>query len=106
MDFIFIRAPVKRIADVLSKGFPSGEHVYDLTPRWRVADCSRGVPFAHINGARREFPPAVEAHALHGACDAFEFYIDVSPFITTPPAEARSSSWRRSGGGMAVPALM
>lgn len=80
VDFTFIRAPVKRIADVLSKGFPSGEHVYDLTPRWRVADCSRGVPFAHINGARRESPPAVEAHALHGACDAFEFYIDVSPY--------------------------
>lgn len=65
VDFTFIRAPVKRIANVLSKGFPSGEHVYDLTPRWRVADCSRGVPFAHINGARREFPPAVEAHAPH-----------------------------------------
>lgn len=64
VDFTFIRAPVKRIADVLSKGFPSGEHVYDLTPRWRVADCSRGVPFAHINGARREFPPAVEGEAL------------------------------------------
>ena len=66
VDFTFIRAPVKRIADVLSKGFPSGEHVYDLTPRWRVADCSRGVPFAHINGARRrEFPPAVEPHEPH-----------------------------------------
>jgi hypothetical protein len=43
VDFTFIRAPVKRIADVLSKGFPSGEHVYDLTPRWRVE--LRRVPF-------------------------------------------------------------
>lgn len=101
VDFTFIRAPVKRIADVLSKGFPSGEHVYDLTPRWRVADCSRGVPFAHINGARREFPPAVEAHALHGACDAFEFYIDVSPYYDAAGRGSLvqlASFWRGNGG--------
>lgn len=52
VDFTFIRAPVKRIADVLSKGFPSGERVYDLTPRWRVADCSRGGSLCpHKRGA-------------------------------------------------------
>ena len=99
MDFTFIRAPVKRIADVLSKGFPSGEHVYDLTPRWRVADCSRGVPFAHINGARREFPPAVEAHALHGACDAFEFYINVAPSDSGMKSYVQLASFWRGNGG-------
>lgn len=99
VDFTFIRAPVKRIADVLSKGFPSGEHVYDLTPRWRVADCSRGVPFAHINGARREFPPAVEAHALHGACDAFEFYINVAPSDSGMKSYVQLASFWRGNGG-------
>lgn len=99
VDFTFIRAPVKRIAYVLSKGFPSGEHVYDLTPRWRVADCSRGVPFAHINGARREFPPAVEAHALHGACDAFEFYINVAPSDSGMKSYVQLASFWRGNGG-------
>lgn len=99
VDFTFIRAPVKRIADVLSKGFPSGEHVYGLAPRWRVADCSRGVPFAHINGARREFPPAVEAHALHGACDAFEFYINVAPSDSGMKSYVQLASFWRGNGG-------
>lgn len=53
-DFAFVRAPVERLADVLSRGFvlPDKDHVYSLNSQWRVADCSRGVPFAHINEAR------------------------------------------------------
>ena len=73
--------------------------MYDLTPRWRVADCSRGVPFAHINGARREFPPAVEAHALHGACDAFEFYINVAPSDSGMKSYVQLASFWRGNGG-------
>lgn len=50
-EFAFVRAPVERLADVLSRGFvlPDKDHVYSLNSQWRVADCSRGVPFAHIN---------------------------------------------------------
>ena len=90
-EFAFVRAPVERLADVLSRGFvlPGKDHVYSLNSQWRVADCSRGVPFAHINEARREFPPAVEAHALHGACDAFEIYINVAPSVPLAGARGR-----------------
>ena len=94
---------------MLSRGFvlPDKDHVYSLNSQWRVYDYSYEITsLPAVNDMRRHFPPASEAFEFHGAYDAFEFYIDVSPFITTPPAEARSSSWRRSGGGMAVPALM
>lgn len=107
-EFAFVRAPVERLADVLSRGFvlPDKDHVYSLNSQWRVYDYSYEITsLPAINDMRRQFPPASEAHALRGAYDAFEFYIDVSPFITTPPAEARSSSWRLSGGGTAAPAL-
>lgn len=46
-DFAFVRAPVERLADVLSRrGFvlPDKDHVYSLNSQWRVPDCSRGVP--------------------------------------------------------------
>lgn len=100
-DFAFVRAPVERLADVLSRGFvlPDKDHVYSLNSQWRVADCSRGVPFAHINEARREFPPAVEAHALHGACDAFEIYINVAPSDSGMKSYVQLASFWRGNGG-------
>lgn len=100
-DFAFVRAPVERLADVLSRGFvlPDKDHVYSLNSQWRVADCSRGVPFAHINEARREFPPAVEAHALHGAYDAFEIYINVAPSDSGMKSYVQLASFWRGNGG-------
>lgn len=99
--FAFVRAPVERLADVLSRGFvlPDKDHVYSLNSQWRVADCSRGVPFAHINEARREFPPAVEAHALHGAYDAFEIYINVAPSDSGMKSYVQLASFWRGDGG-------
>ena len=101
-EFAFVRAPVERLADVLSRGFvlPDKDHVYSLNSQWRVADCSRGVPFAHINGAWREFPPAVEAHALHGACDAFEIYINVAPSDSGMKSYVQLASFWRGNGGV------
>lgn len=100
-DFAFVRAPVERLADVLSRGFvlPDKDHVYSLNSQWRVADCSRGVPFAHINEARREFPPAVEAHALHGAYDAFEIYSNVAPSDSGMKSYVQLASFWRGNGG-------
>lgn len=101
-EFAFVRAPVERLADVLSRGFvlPDKDHVYSLNSQWRVADCSRGVPFAHINEARREFPPAVEAHALHGAYDAFEIYINVAPSDSGMKSYVQLASFWRGNGGV------
>ena len=101
-EFAFVRAPVERLADVLSRGFvlPDKDHVYSLNSQWRVADCSRGVPFAHINEARRESPPAVEAHALHGACDAFEIYINVAPSDSGMKSYVQLASFWRGNGGV------
>lgn len=92
----------ERLADVLSRGFvlPDKDHVYSLNSQWRVADCSRGVPFAHINEARREFPPAVEAHALHGAYDAFEIYINVAPSDSGMKSYVQLASFWRGNGGV------
>lgn len=41
-EFAFVRAPVERLADVLSRGFvlPDKDHVYSLNSQWRVYDYS------------------------------------------------------------------
>ena len=72
-DFAFVRAPVERLADVLSRGFvlPDKDHVYSLNSQWRVYDYSYEITsLPAVNDMRRHFPPASEAFEFHGAYDA------------------------------------
>lgn len=91
-DFAFVRAPVERLADVLSRGFvlPDKDHVYSLNSQWRVYDYSYEITsLPAVNDMRRHFPPASEAFEFHGACDAFEIYINVAPSVPLAGARGR-----------------
>ena len=84
-EFAFVRAPVERLADVLSRrGFvlPDKDHVYSLNSQWRVYDYSYEITsLPAVNDMRRHFPLASEAFEFHGAYDAFEIYINVAPSV-------------------------
>lgn len=101
-EFAFVRAPVERLADVLSRGFvlPGKDHVYSLNPQWRVYDYSYEITsLPAINDMRRQFPPASEAFEFHGAYDAFEIYINVAPSDSgMKPYVQLASFWRGNGG--------
>lgn len=91
-DFAFVRAPVERLADVLSRGFvlPDKDHVYSLNSQWRVYDYSYEITsLPAVNDMRRHFPPASEAFEFHGAYDAFEIYINVAPSVPLAGARGR-----------------
>lgn len=102
-EFAFVRAPVERLADVLSRGFvlPDKDHVYSLNSQWRVYDYSYEITsLPAINDMRRQFPPASEAFEFHGAYDAFEIYINVAPSDSGMKSYVQLASfWRGNGGG-------
>ncbi len=101
-DFAFVRAPVERLADVLSRGFvlPDKDHVYSLNSQWRVYDYSYEITsLPAVNDMRRHFPPASEAFEFHGAYDAFEIYINVAPSDSGMKSYVQLASFWRGNGG-------
>ena len=102
-EFAFVRAPVERLADVLSRGFvlPDKDHVYSLNSQWRVYDYSYEITsLPAINDMRRQFPPASEAFEFHGAYDAFEIYINVAPSDSGMKSYVQLASFWRGNGGV------
>lgn len=101
-DFAFVRAPVERLADVLSRGFvlPDKDHVYSLNSQWRVYDYSYEITsLPAVNDMRRHFPPASEAFEFHGAYDAFEIYINVALSDSGMKSYVQLASFWRGNGG-------
>lgn len=101
-EFAFVRAPVERLADVLSRGFvlPDKDHVYNLNSQWRVYDYSYEITsLPAVNDMRRHFPPASEAFEFHGAYDAFEIYINVAPSDSGMKSYVQLASFWRGNGG-------
>lgn len=102
-EFAFVRAPVERLADVLSRGFvlPDKDHVYSLNSQWRVYDYSYEITsLPAINDMRRQFPPASEAFEFHGAYDAFEIYINVASSDSGMKSYVQLASFWRGNGGV------
>lgn len=82
-DFAFVRAPVERLADVLSRGFvlPDKDHVYSLNSQWRVYDYSYEITsLPAVNDMRRTFSARVRSLRIPRSLRCFRDLHQRRPF--------------------------